>query len=247
MSPCLSTCLVSDWVQGSISGLNTSNSRSTHFIREWSMVFGFEPGTLLVKGDCSDRGSIAGTITYEASARCLSFQRALASNHGMSSIFDGSGVRITVRALALKTLEFAPTLTVLALKALDPGFKPGNDPGCETLSLSVRTESYGYGCSGSSAAINPAIFGSGAKTLTWIRLVLRQGLQTGIRYSLTGKIHRMGLKTKDLSFKKGGIRPGFATGILRLWFEPEPNRVSNLKSMACMASAQTGLERGIHS
>ncbi|KAH3851712.1 hypothetical protein DPMN_094196 [Dreissena polymorpha] len=35
------------------------------------MVFGFEPGTLLVKGDSSDRGSIPGTIAYEASARCL--------------------------------------------------------------------------------------------------------------------------------------------------------------------------------
>ncbi|KAH3884411.1 hypothetical protein DPMN_008389 [Dreissena polymorpha] len=40
------------------------------------MVFGFEPGTLLVKGDSSDRGSIPGTIAYEASARCLSFRRS---------------------------------------------------------------------------------------------------------------------------------------------------------------------------
>ncbi|KAH3787350.1 hypothetical protein DPMN_165474 [Dreissena polymorpha] len=159
------------------------------------MVFGFEPGTLLVKGDSSDRGSIPGTIAYEA--------------------------------------KFAPTVTVL--KAMDPGFKPGRIP-VANLSLSVRTESYGftqglepnsptgcgnelrkqhfplsspemraslasYGCSGSSAGLSTS-----------------PGIQAGIRYSLTGKVLRLGLKPKDPSFKKGGIRPGFPTGILQTKF-----------------------------
>ncbi|KAH3870798.1 hypothetical protein DPMN_033988 [Dreissena polymorpha] len=34
--------------------------------------------------------------------------------------------------------------------------------------------------------------------------------------SLTGKVLRLWLKPKDPSFKKGGIRPGFATRIRRL-------------------------------
>ncbi|KAH3729570.1 hypothetical protein DPMN_055541 [Dreissena polymorpha] len=163
------------------------------------MVFGFEPGTLLVKGDSSDRGSIPGTIAYEA--------------------------------------KFAPTVTVL--KAMDPGFKPGRIP-VANLSLSVRTESYGftqglepnsptgfgnelrkqhfplsspemraslasYGCSGSSAGLSTS-----------------PGIQAGIRYSLTGKVLRLGLKPKDPSFKKGGIRPGFPTGIHIHRFEGRP-------------------------
>ncbi|KAH3692539.1 hypothetical protein DPMN_193088 [Dreissena polymorpha] len=195
-------------------------SRSTRFIREWSMDFGFEPGTLLVKGDCSDRGSIPGTIVY--------FSALWVSRSSLG----------------------APTVTVLALKAMDPGFKPvsyhlpskGRIP-FANLSLSTRTESYGFtqglepnsplaqhflvsspgirarlasdGCSGSSAGlstspvtINPAFSGS-------VRLNGPPN-RDPLRRSLTGKVLGLGLKPKDPSFKKGAIRPGFETGIRRL-------------------------------
>ncbi|KAH3839705.1 hypothetical protein DPMN_113138 [Dreissena polymorpha] len=67
--------------------------------------------------------------------------------------------------------------------------------------------------------------------------MLRLGSQ-----SLTGKVLRLGLKPKDISFKMGAIRPGFVTAYVASFH----TRVLTLNPVAILAIDQIGPKFGIH-
>ncbi|KAH3748608.1 hypothetical protein DPMN_183054 [Dreissena polymorpha] len=191
-----------DWVQDSIPASDPGfESRSTRFIREWSMDFGFEPGTLLVKGDCSDRGSIPGTIVYFSAlwvsrsslgAPTVTALKAMdpgfkpdpvwepQSEHSHRKLRVHTGTRTKQPSLTYHT-EHSPSKRPQHFLVSSPG---------------IRARLASDGCSGSSAG---------------------PPNRDPLRRSLTGKVLGLGLKPKDPSFKKGAIRPGFETGIP---FEP---------------------------
>ncbi|KAH3780159.1 hypothetical protein DPMN_157969 [Dreissena polymorpha] len=97
------------------------------------------------------------------------------------------------------------------MKDRDPGSRHTMDPGFKPVSYHLSGKGRipvanltSDGCSGTSAGLSTSHSGA------------RPPNRDPLRRSLTEKVLRLELKSKDPSFKNGAIRPGFETGISRL-------------------------------